>query len=69
VYSRRLRFCRLAHEDYFLASLTLAPNSDLNTRFSGLTVDDIKGATHDLDATRDELCSIIDENTIIIGHG
>ena len=43
--------------------------SDLNTRFSGLSLEDIKGAEHDLDAARDELCSIIDENTIIIGHG
>ena len=44
-------------------------HSDLNTRFSGLTLEDIRGAVHDLDAAREELCSIIDENTIIIGHG
>jgi hypothetical protein len=44
-------------------------NSDLNTRFSGLTIEDIENATQDLEATRSELCTIIDENTIIIGHG
>jgi hypothetical protein len=42
---------------------------DLNTRFSGLSVEDIANATHDLEATRSELCTVIDENTIIIGHG
>lgn len=42
---------------------------DLNTRFSGLSIEDIDNATQDLETTRSELCTIIDENTIIIGHG
>ncbi|KAJ9108915.1 hypothetical protein QFC21_000236 [Naganishia friedmannii] len=42
---------------------------DLNTRFSGLTEQDMANAKQDLETTRSELCGLIDENTIIIGHG
>lgn len=41
----------------------------MNEKFSGLTMEEMTGATKDLPEVRREMCRLIDENTIIIGHG
>jgi hypothetical protein len=43
--------------------------SDVNEKFSGLTMEDMNSATKDLPEVRREMCRLIDEDTIIIGHG
>ena len=41
----------------------------MNEKFSGLTMEDMNSATKDLPEVRREMCRLIDEDTIIIGHG
>lgn len=43
--------------------------SDYNTRFSGVTADNHTAATTDLAGIRAVLNTLIDSNTILIGHG
>lgn len=42
---------------------------DVNEKFSGLTMEDMRKATKDLPEVRRDMCRLIDEDTIIIGHG
>lgn len=42
---------------------------DLNTRFSGVKQEDVDGATLDAKGVRDKLGAMIDEDTVIVGHG
>ena len=46
-----------------------SPLRDANEKFSGLTMGEMTSATKDLPAVRREMCRLIDEETIIIGHG
>lgn len=42
---------------------------DLNTRFSGVKEDDLRGVEEDLKQVRDRLGELMDEETILVGHG
>lgn len=46
-----------------------ADDSDLNTRFSGITAEDLAGAIMDIRAVRAAACMFIGPETIIAGHG
>lgn len=42
---------------------------DLNTRFSGVKPEHLDGVEDDLAAIRDQLGALMDEDTILVGHG
>lgn len=54
-----------------LDSLVQPPGTilDVNTRFSGIAVNGLQGVTDDLGEVRELLGGLIDEQTIIVGHG
>ena len=56
------------HPEYVIL-LTSAFSSDYNTRFSGITAENHSAATTNLAGIRAVLNTLIDSNTILIGHG
>jgi len=41
---------------------------DFNTRFSGITLEDMQNATKTLDVVQQEVLRLVDQNTVLIGH-
>ncbi|VBB27493.1 unnamed protein product [Acanthocheilonema viteae] len=57
--------------DKLVMDVTVRPQyqvRDCNTRFSGLTIDQIEGAEFDLEQTQERFFELVNSETILIGH-
>lgn len=61
------QYCTLEPRQFH--SLVLTKNSDVNARFSGISLDQLDKAVMDIKAVRAAALMFIGQDTVLVGHG